>query len=252
MMSDPRWYARAFDSAYLEVYAHRDSEEAERATRRLLESLELGGRRVLDLACGAGRHARAVARRGATVVGLDLSVELLARASQAPEPDAPPVTFVRGDMRHLPFASGSFNIVLSMFTSFGYFANEADDRGMLAEVRRVLVPGGVFLLDVFNAEHVRRNLVPETHRSVGRFEVFERRRVDAGRDVVVKQIELRDGSTTHRYEEVVRMWSRPRLEAALQSAALDVEHARGDYDGSDFDPNHSPRLILRARARDEA
>ena len=155
-------------------------------------------------------------------------------------------------MLHLPFAAASFDIVLSMFTSFGYFASAADDRRVLREVHRILLPGGTFVLDVFNAERVQRDLVPLTQRRAGRFEVFERRRVDPVRGVVIKEIELTAGSTTHRYEEIVRMWSRPMLEEALRAATFGGLRAYGDYDGSGFDPHASPRLILRARARDKA
>jgi SAM-dependent methyltransferase len=249
MTHETRWYARAFDSAYLEVYAHRDAREAERATQYLLEPLVLGQRRVLDLACGAGRHACALARRGARVVGLDLSAELLARARLAAEPDAPGPDFVRGDMLHLPFAAAAFDLVVSMFTSFGYFATEHDDRRVLEEIRRVLHLDGVLILDVFNAERVRRDLVPKTRRRAGRFDVHERRRLDVPNGTVIKEIEIVDGQTTHHYEEVVRLWTRPMLEDALRDHSFAIEHAWGDYDASPFDPGRSPRLVLQARAR---
>lgn len=247
MSADSDWYARAFDSTYLEVYAHRDEEEAERATRNLLEPLGLSGQHVLDLACGAGRHARALARRGAHVIGVDLSPALLARARRAES--SPDLQFVRADMRRLPFRGAAFDLVLSMFTSFGYFEREDEDRALLREVRRLLVPGGVFIVDLFNEARVRRDLVPYTRRRAGRFEVHERRRLDTRAGTVIKEIELVEGETTHRYREVVRLWSPDRLDDALAAVGLETEQVWGDYDGADFDREHSARLIVRTRAR---
>src|SRR5262249_28118334 len=134
-MSPGSWYAERFDATYLDAYAHRDEEEARRAVAGLFAPLGLAGRRVLDLACGAGRYSRALAAGGATVVGLDLSAPLLAAASRTVTAD---VAFVRGDMRCLPFRDATFEVVASMFTSFGYFEKAGEDRQVLAEVARVL------------------------------------------------------------------------------------------------------------------
>ncbi|UCE01951.1 MAG: methyltransferase domain-containing protein [Candidatus Latescibacterota bacterium] len=245
MSSPESWYVRAFDDVYLEVYAHRDADEAERVTHALLEPLGLRGRRVLDLACGAGRYTRALAARGARVVGLDLSSALLNSALESTHAGA---AFVRGDMLRLPLRSASCHLVLSMFTSFGYLATSDEDQAMLGEVRRVLRDDGCFLLDFFNAARVRRTLVPETRRRAGRFDVLERRSIDASTNSVVKEIELRSGGKTYAYREVVRLWSRPQLEKALCAAGLRVDRVWGDYEASAFDPEESERLLLLARS----
>ncbi|MFQ5600504.1 MAG: class I SAM-dependent methyltransferase [Candidatus Krumholzibacteriia bacterium] len=249
MTTRDAWYARAFDATYLEVYAHRDAEEAERATRALLEPLGLAHLRVLDLACGAGRYMTALGRCGARVVGVDLSVPLLRAALHATRRRPGVLGLVRGDMLRLPFRVASYDIVLSMFTSFGYFVSENEDRAVLAGIARVLRPGGRLVLDLFNAERVRRDLVPETHRKAGRFDVHERRHVDAARHTVVKEIELRDGDERHRYREEVRLWTSAALEEALEQAGFDVEQRWGGYDGEAHDPQQSERLIVCARRR---
>jgi ubiquinone/menaquinone biosynthesis C-methylase UbiE len=244
-MSTP-WYARAFDAPYLEVYAHRDAEEAERATRCLLEPLGLAGKRVLDLACGAGRYARALARRDACMVGLDLSQELLRQAAQ----DGPATSllgWVRGDMLRLPLRDASFDLVLSMFTSFGYMPRAEGDVRVLYEMRRVTRRGGRLLVDLFNAEQVRRGIVPESRRRAGPYEVTERRVIEA--DVVVKEIELRRGNEHHRYRERVRLWAAADLERALEQAGFQVQRRWGSYEGEPFDATHSTRLIVLAGDR---
>ena len=241
------WYRDAFDALYLELYAHRDAAEAERVTQGLLVPLGLPGKRVLDLACGAGRYARALADRGARVVGLDLSPALLAVARGTAAAAAAPFGLVRGDMLRLPFTAGCFDLVLSMFTSFGYFASAEEDRAMLRGVRRVLRPAGALLLDLFNAEGLPSTLQVETERNTRGTWVRERRRIDAERNAVVKEIEVRAGDRVRRYVEQVRLWPRPALRAALAASGLDPVHEWGDYGGAAFEPEQSERLIVLAR-----
>ena len=244
MSAADAWFRRAFDAPYLEVYAHRDAAEAEHATATLLQPCLAGARRVLDLACGAGRWARAVAAHGPLVVGADLSRPLLAAAQQQA-----PLALVQSDMLHIPFRAESFDVVLSMFTSFGYFESEDDDRRMLGEIQRVLRPAGVLILDTLNAPAVRQTLVPDSVRRVGRWQVRERRCIDAARNMVIKAIELDDGKSRHTYREEVRLWERAALEDALCAAGFSIGTAWGSYAGTPHSAA-SPRLILQARRGD--
>lgn len=253
-MSDVEWYRSAFDAPYLEVYAHRDAAEAAQATETLLRPLGLAGARVLDLACGAGRWLLPLAMQGARLVGCDLSASLLAEArtslaswQQQAEPAGGAIQLVQGDMRDLPFRSAAFDLVLSLFTSFGYFASEAHDRKVLGEVWRVTRPGGRFLLDIFNAERLRQHLEPEAVRRAGRWQVHERRWLDVVNNTVVKEIRLSAGGVTRRYREVVRLWDQPRLFEALQQAGLEVEASWGSYAGDAYDAENSPRLVVQSR-----
>ena len=156
------WYQSWFGEAYLELYPHRDEAEARRAVALLVrEGVVKTGARVLDLACGAGRHAVELAQQGARVTGLDLSAVLL-KAARARWPGP----LVRADMRYLPLRSGSFDAVLNLFTSFGYFASDEESEGVLRDVARVLVPGGWFALDFLNAPAVRAKLVARDSKQV--------------------------------------------------------------------------------------
>lgn len=246
MKPPPRpWYAAWFDATYLDLYGHRDEAEAEHATEHLLAPLGLAGRRVLDLACGAGRHLRALQRRGARVVGLDLSADLLGAARAAGLGGG--AGLVRADLRQLPFRSAAFDLVLSMFTSFGYFATADEDRTALGEAARVLAPGGVFVLDFLNAARVRRDLVPFTERRLGDTLVRETRRLDAAGERIVKEIEIRAGDAVRTYREEVRLWTPEALAEAGRAAGLVAEAIYGGYEAEPFDAATSPRCILRAR-----
>jgi len=246
-MTGDAWFERWFEGPYLDLYAHRDAAEAERGTRAILAPLGLAGRRVLDLACGPGRWLRAVAAQGAEVVGLDLSMRLLQAARAAPGGDA--ACLVRGDMRDLPFQPVVFDHVLCMFTSFGYFATAAEDRLALAEMARVLRPGGMLVLDFLNANRVRRELPAASERTTPLWTVRESRALDARGERVCKEIELRAGDERHVYREEVRLWEEPQLAAALASVGLEVTSRSGDYDGGSWDSERSPRLLLCARRR---
>ena len=135
------WYETAFQDEYLSLYFQRDDESAQKEVEFAAKAMGLGeSALLLDVACGAGRHARAFAGMGHRVVGVDLSAQLLVRATD--------VTCVRGDMRALPFA-GSFDAATCFFTSFGYFDDEDNRRAkrtvvtvnhMLSQLRQIPAP----------------------------------------------------------------------------------------------------------------
>jgi SAM-dependent methyltransferase len=233
------WFAEWFGEDYLQLYPHRDDEDARQALALIEQVIPLSGRRVLDLACGPGRHSAQLFEKGARVTGLDLSAALLTRAR---ERLPPPVHLVRGDMRRLPFADRVFELVVNLFTSFGYFAEEAQDLAVLGEAARTLVPGGSLVLDYFNARLVSENLVPLEEKTLGGRQVKISRRIsDTGR-FVVKEIEPAGG---RRFVERVRLLLPEDLERLLERAGLVVRHRFGAYDARPLGPN-APRAIFVA------
>lgn len=238
------WFEEWFGEEYLALYPHRDGDEARDGVDLLLRSVPIAPEdRVLDLACGAGRHLRALVERGIHGLGLDLSRVLLDRTHQA-LPGAP---VVRGDMRHLPYGENSFFVVTSFFTSFGYFEEEDDDVRVLEEVKRVLQPGGFFLLDFLHAGPVRSGLPFHDEDRGERVHVWQDRRlIERGR-VVEKQIRIhRSGDPPLEFQERVRLYEPEELSGMMESAGL-RPHARfGAYDGSALEAD-SPRCILLGR-----
>ena len=245
-MSEGAWFRRWFGKEYLELYPHRDEEEAERAVALLLDRVSWEPSwQVLDLACGAGRHLAALRSRGLRAVGLDLSWHLLHQSRTGT--DSLPV--VRGDMRFPPFADGGFQLVTSFFTSFGYFEAEADDRRVLREVRRMLRPGGYFLLDFLNASQVVEGLKGQDVRSLGGREVVQDRALIEGGRYVEKRIRITDPKTgaERSFLERVRLYRPEELEGLFKASGLEVEARFGDYGGGTLEVG-SPRCILLGRA----
>lgn len=241
------WYRSSFGSRYLQLYAHRDVAEAERALDALFEPMALRGLRVLDLACGAGRYLTELERRGAMPVGLDLSATLLAQARALNLP------LVRADMRRIPLADSSVDVTLSMFTSFGYFDDDEDHRRLALEMSRVT--RGYMVIDVPNPVVLQRGLIPASEREVDGLRVRERRWLETAPARVCKSIELTDprrrDKVLERYEERVRLFTLAELTALFAPGGFVATRTMGDYGGADFDPQISARLILRLQRHAE-
>lgn len=239
-MSAP-WWAEAFGPAYLDLYPHRDLAAA-RAEARFLVSRGLAGR-VLDVCCGWGRHMIGLRELGLDVVGVDWSIDLLARARC--EPDAAPIRsrLVRGDARVLPFQDRAFDGAISMFSSFGYFSDEGDRR-VLAGIARVLRPGGLAILDLANPEHVRASLVPRSVRQVDGAVIEEERELGDGGRRVRKRIRIRtSGGDEQCFVEDVRLYEPAEIEARAAEARFRIAAVLGGYDGRPWSPSAQRQIV---------
>lgn len=244
MSAPAEWFRDWFGRAYLELYPHRDEEEAARAVGLYRERAGLAaGARVLDLACGAGRHLQRLRAAGLRAVGIDLSAPLLGAARARPGVDG---SLIRADMRRLPFATGTFDGLVNFFTSFGYFLTPEEDIEVLREIRRVLRPGAPFLMDYLHAAWVIDRLDPESVGEIDGTPVRQTRWVEG--DQVFKRIEI--GGTAGRapevYHERVRLYSPEALRGLLREQGLETTNTFGGYNGTPFGDD-SARLLLMGR-----
>ena len=245
--SEPEWFASWFDSDhYHALYAHRDDREAAGFIDRLISRGHLGaGVSVLDLGCGTGRHAKYLASRGFDVTGLDLSAESLRRAKTH---EGPTLRFVRQDMRQ-PFGTNTFDRVLSLFTSFGYFDDPADHVTVLHNIATALRPGGMVVLDYLNSVYVDRHLRADDVSRHGAVMYRVSRWTDA--DHIFKRIGIKDGASRMPLEYTERVAKLTVEDFRFMFAVCDMRIVAtyGDYGLTPFDPQTSPRLILVASKR---
>lgn len=236
------WYTHWFGTPYYKLlYGHRDDADAQAWVRSITARWRLAeGARVLDLACGRGRHAKHFAAAGLAVTGADISEESIAEARAA----VPAAGFVVHDMRE-PIAGARFDAVACLFTSLGYFDALADDQRVFDAVHRMLVPGGRFVLDFMNTPLVLRDLISEEEHHVGaiRFRVTRHHE----EDVIVKRIEVSDAGCVHRFEERVQALLPDQIEEMARRAGLDVEDRTDGPELATFDPERSQRFVLWTR-----
>lgn len=250
-MSEP-WYKESFGPDYLRVYPHRGEDEAEQQLPLLLAELELTpGQRVLDLACGNGRHTRRLRSHSLEAFGMDLSDSLLKQAKLGHDGHGE-LPYVQGDMRFLPFTDQSFDAVVNLFTSFGYFESDEENRRVLEEIRRILRPKGGLLMDYLNPEIVIRDLVPRSESRRGDLHILQERTYDPVRSRVEKTITLTsekpEETSIRTFRESVGLFPLRQMREFFEEAGMTVTRALGDFDGSDFSES-SPRMILIGRRR---
>jgi len=241
------WFAAWFDSPYYHtLYQRRDEQEAHFFINRLLHELNLPpGARILDLACGRGRHARYLAEKGFDVTGLDISENSITYARQF---ENERLAFYQHDMRQL-FRVNYFDVVLNLFTSFGYFDTDQEHERVLRNVYVGLKPGGTFLLDFFNAHWVRQHLVRREEKAAGGLLFHIRKTIRSGR--VYKRVEFEADGRHYCFRERVRLFTLQDFEEMFQRVGLRLLCTYGSYNVEPFDLERSERLILMARKAEQ-
>jgi len=243
--SPSAWFESWFDSPhYHRLYSNHDRREAEVFVDRIVQWLvPKPGSRMLDLGCGAGRHARALAAHGFDVMGLDLAAETVSRARQH---ETRRLKFVHQDMRER-FGHERFDHVFSFFTSFGYFPDAGQDDRVVRNIADSLRDRGTLVLDYLNVAWSERRLVASELREIDGYRYLISRWSDAGH--FFKRIETDDpasGGTRVHVERVAKFRLRD-FEVLLGRRGLEIVTVFGDYDLGPYDADESPRLIVVAR-----
>lgn len=238
------WYEKWFGKDYLLIYPHRNEEEAQRQIEFLNKHIKLSkGAKVLDLCCGCGRHSIELKKRKYDVIGLDLSAELLDIACSRASENRLDIGFIKCDMREIPYES-YFDLIVSFFTSFGYFDDDAENQKVLFAISKALKPGGNFLIDYLNPDYVKKNLVEKDEKKInGGINVIQKRWIDDAKRRINKQVTLIKDDKKSIYNESVRLYSLQEMREMLSTAGLKLTEAYGDFDSSKYSKD-SPRMIL--------
>ncbi|MEI7933521.1 MAG: class I SAM-dependent methyltransferase [Chlorobiaceae bacterium] len=249
--SSSNWFEEWFNHPlYLELYSHRDNDEAARCIHTILSISGLDQKKpaslsVLDIACGAGRHALELARLGYTVTGNDLSPYLLEEARKVALESHLPLNLSCCDMRRIA-ANNLYVLVVQLFTSFGYFDSKEDDQLVIKNAYGLLKNDGWYVLDLLNPLHLAKNLVPYSRRSAGELSVIEERAFNGDRITKNMSITYPFGETIT-FNESVRLYNEEEIRAMLQNEGFTVVTIVGNYHGEQFKANDSPRMMIFSR-----
>lgn len=245
------WFEKWFNSPlYEKLYAHRNMEDAARLAK-LIESVIPPKEypELLDLACGRGRHSILLAQKGYSVTGIDLSETAIRKAkARASRENIKNVRFLTGDMRENP--GFTFDAVVSLFTSFGYFLDDEENKRVLRNIRTLLKKDGRFLLDYLNPGYVQKKLIPSEKKTADGIQFDIERKIENG--MVFKTISLTNPETGEPVEhtERVKLYSLDWFRDHMKESGLTISGVYGNYDGGPYNIEESPRCIVFGEVQD--
>jgi SAM-dependent methyltransferase len=240
-MTKKSWFSTWFDSPYYHIlYEQRDEQEAARFIHALQQKLHIQpGMRVLDAACGKGRHALTLHGLGLQVDAFDLSpanIEFAQKSAQAQ------LEFFVHDLRVTLPKLEYYDVIFNFFTSFGYFDDRNDNQKAFDTFQGGLKKGGVLLMDFLNPSFVVANLVPEEHVERKGISFYIKRWEAQG--YLYKSIEFTDQGHDFHFEEKVELISKTDFILTPTTAAFELIDIKGNYQLAHFDDIHSPRMIF--------
>ncbi|MGB0404070.1 MAG: class I SAM-dependent methyltransferase [Salibacteraceae bacterium] len=243
MTNNQDWFESWFDTEwYHTLYSDRDESEAQLFIRNLLTHLAPAGHaKILDLACGKGRHSLQINEMGFDVWGVDLSKQSIAEAAKQANEN---LNFAEHDMRKV-FKPKHFDYILNLFTSFGYFNSNVDNLNVMQSVCEGLNDNGTFVLDFLNAKKVKSNLV--NHEQVEKENITFSINRSIENNVIVKNIGFVDGGKSFQFEERVTAFELRDLKKLFEPYKLEIKEIFGSYNLDPFDELTSDRLILIAQ-----
>ncbi len=234
-----KWFVSWFDTSFYHIlYKDRDDTEAQVFMDNLSQYLNLPEEgTILDLACGKGRHSRYLNGIGFDVTGVDLSENSIAFAKQF---ENERLQFDVHDMCK-PYKK-QFDAVFNLFTSFGYFDDEADNLNTIKAIKSNLNETGFAVIDFMNTEQVIANLVPENTKTIDGITFHLKRFVKDG--YIVKTIHFEADGETYNFEERVRAFTLSDFEALFEAAGVHLLDVFGNYALDRYDAKTSERLVM--------
>ena len=235
----PKWFQSWFDTPYYHIlYKHRDFKEAEDFIKNLVSYLNIDtDDSILDLACGKGRHSIFLNTLGYNVTGLDLSKNNIEHAKVH---ESNSLFFEVHDMRNT--YGTQFEVVLNLFTSFGYFDNEQDNLRTIKAIKANLSSNGLAVIDFLNVCYVASNLVKQETKIVDGISFDIKREINNG--YIQKHISFFVDNNHYEFTEKVRALTLKDFKTYFKEAGLKLKQTFGDYHLNAFDTAASERLIL--------
>ena len=244
-MENQPWFKDWFNSPYYhQLYFNRDHQEAANFLDALIIHLKPhAGARMLDVACGKGRHSIHLAQQGFDVTGIDLSEDSI---EEALENEGYNLHFYRHDMR-LPFWINYFDYAFNFFTSFGYFNTRRENDNAIRTIAQSLQPNGLFVMDYLNVHFAEDNLVHQFDKEIDGINYFITKWYDEThfyKKIVVEDEALKEPL---QYTEKVAKFSLGDFTEMFAYQGLQIQEVFGDYNFGHYDVRKSTRLIMVAK-----
>jgi len=234
------WFANWFDSPYYHtLYKNRDEREAQVFIDNLIDYLQIPkGSKLIDIACGKGRHAKYFNQKGMDVVGVDLSPNSINTAKKDENKN---LQFSVHDMRE-NYQEETFDVVTNLFTSFGYFEDNKDEQKAINAMASNLKEEGLLIIDFMNAKKVIDHLVLNEQKTIDGIQFEITRQVKDG--YILKDIRITDGEEQQQFQEKVKAITLADYSEFITNAGLKIIDIFGNYKLDNFDEEISDRLIL--------
>jgi len=242
-MNNNNWFEDWFSSPYYHMlYKNRDNSEASFFIDNLINYLNPSGNsKMLDVACGKGRHSFALANKGFDVTGIDIAFPSI---DEAKKMEHERLHFYQHDMR-LPFWINYFDYAFNFFTSFGYFKTEREHNNALRTIAQSIKPKGTLVIDYLNVAFIENSLQPLTITTVDDVEFTISRWHTENH--FYKKIQVKENNEVRDlYTECVAKFSLANFEEMLALQNMKVKEVFGNYDLSSYNKEQSPRLIIVA------
>ena len=238
-----KWFESWFDTEYYHLlYQNRNDEEAEKYLIRLIDFLNIQkDSKIIDIACGRGRHSIFLNKCGFDVTGIDLAKQSIEFANNHQNEH---LHFFCHD-KCKTFNPNHFDYALNLFTSFGYLDEREDLLDELINMRNNLREGGTLVLDYFNSAVITDCEYPD--QQIERKGVIFNISKEVKGHQIIKNIEVIKGSERHYFAEKVHLITLPEFESLFDDAGLIITHVFGDYNLGAYKSDESDRLILIAK-----
>lgn len=233
------WFVSWFDTSYYHIlYKDRDDTEAQIFMQNITSFLKLPHQtHILDLACGKGRHSVFLNSLGYKVTGVDLSENNISAANSKANDR---LNFKVHDMRD-SYAE-KYDAIFNLFTSFGYFEEDAIDINVLKNIKNGLHQNGIAVVDFLNVAIVADGLISDELKTVDQIDFRIHKKIENG--FIIKEISFEDKGHKHSYIERVKYIDLDKFTTYFEKAGLKIKHVFGDYDLSAYKENNSKRLIF--------
>lgn len=241
-----KWFQNWFSSPYYHIlYNQRNDDEAEYFIDNLCSYLKpVKGSRLLDIACGRGRHSVYLNKKGYDVTGIDLSYSNIRFAQQF---ENEKLHFYVHDMRYL-FYINYFDLALNLFTSFGYFETEKEHVNALKTFRKSLKKDGILVLDYFNSEKIIRHLTGQEVKHIDGIDFYITKKISDG--LIVKNISFEHKNKDYSFKEMVKAFTLADFQRMFEKSGFRILNHFGDYSLNEYDECKSDRLIFICQKTD--